>query len=172
MQAVAPISRLANELADLKRLVAHSPAFQARCGVAGNSELAAQRVIQGELAANAYDLDAIHAARPFALIMRPAGACWMQYAGGDQIYLRRRGNLWLYLCDNSRFTDAEDDFVDACNFFGSVEEDLADLAGRDTWLPIQSIEMSGAPQRPSLEKRAGDDGAYWQCWYSIEWGLT
>ena len=169
---VQPTSQLAREQHELRRLVAQSATFQARVDQAGNPALAAKRIYLGGNWLDGVDVDGHALARPYAIVMRPPGPLWALAAGGDKNYLRRRGNLWLYLADNSRFpNDPDDDQTDFCNFVGGVDEDMAALAGYDTWLPIASIELVGTPQHSPIE--LGDPGSkWWQAWYGLEWGLS
>ncbi len=107
--------------------------------------------------------------RPYAVILRPGEAIYELVAGGDRNYLRRKGSLWVYLADNSRFADPTDDLIDFENFAGGVIDDLAAIAGRGGLLPIHTIGWQLPPERSDPNLDAQDLKPFWDCVIELQW---
>jgi hypothetical protein len=166
---VTPTSSIAIELATLRNMLGESQTFQEWTNTIGDPAEAMRRVhIQSyKLLPGGDGVDLHIAERPYAVVMRHGGQLWNRYAEGQQYYLRRRGELLLYLTANSSYDAGIDDALDFANFYGGVADDLARAAGTASSLPITDITI----QVPaSLNDRTQHtSGRYWDVMLSVQW---
>jgi hypothetical protein len=169
---VEPTSSLAIERLRLADMLAACPQLLGRFGAPGaTSALPDPREPRqpGKIHLGALTVDDHEGLRPYAVILRPGEAMYEKLAGGDHNYLQRRGTLWVYLADNSRYADPTDDLIDFENFAGGVIDDLAAIAGRGGLLPIHTISFHMVPERTDPKLDGQDVLPFWDCILELQW---
>ena len=157
--------RLADMLAACPQLLGRFEATDARSAFVDWQE----PMKRGKIHLAALTTDDHEGLRPYAIIIRPGEQLYGKVAAGDRNYLQRRGTLWVYLTDNSRYANPEDDLIDFENFAGGVIDDLKEIAGRGGCLPVHHIGFQVPPERTRPELDAQDLKPFWDCVIELIW---
>ena len=91
-------------------------------------------------------------------------------AEGIQVDLIVAGGivLWLEMDAREDLTDHNDQYLDACNWFGQVIDQMEALSGSGQYLPFRS-EMLVAPQRTMRSQRR-EDHDFWSAGFLLVYG--
>jgi hypothetical protein len=162
---ITPAWSHALALESARQTLAVTTVFAERVAAADPGALAATHIWLDEIADN----DGLSDHRPYALLKYCDRGSTV-IAEGIQVDLIVSGGivLWLEFDARSDLTDHDDQYVDACNFFGGVIDQMETLSGSGDYLPFRS-EMIVAPHRTSRkDRRTGND--YWWAAYLLVYG--
>jgi hypothetical protein len=165
LPAVTPAYSLSLALEAARQTLLQSTVFQNRVYAADPEGAVANHVHLDELADN----DGLSGLRPYALL-KYCDRGSQVIAEGIQVDLIVSGGILLWLEFDARddLTTHDDQYWDACNFFGGVIDQMEELSGADEYLPFRS-ELIVAPHRvPRAQRRTGYD--YWYAAFLLHYG--
>ncbi len=170
-----PEGPIIHPLAKLVTLLAATPTFRVRCGLAADDPQGSTKLIDGlggfqrrifypEVDWSSFDVF------PSAVIQ--FGPEWRAEwrSGGSSNYTHPKGTLRLILADEDR---ASGDMEQSCREFGiyvgQLMDDLRAQFGRSDELNADGIVQEWPPSLPPDEVITGLGTWYWSCSYLISW---
>ncbi len=174
----------------LVSLIAATPTFRVRCGLAAGDDVGGAALITGaggtkRLFYPAADITSVVDAEIFPAIIVQFGPAWgfEKRAGGHRNILRASGTLRMILLDVDRYpgaTNIERSLRDFANYVGNLFTDLAtafglndELAGKvirqDEGVDENGNRVDTGPRLCPLEEEASRGTGYWHAVYLIDW---
>lgn len=163
--SVSPVYSLSLALEAARQTLLQSSVFQDRVDLADPGASYEDHVWLDELADN----DGLSSYRPYALL-KYCDRGSVVIAEGIQVDLIVNGGILLWLEFDARddLTTHNDQYWDACNFFGGVIDQMEALSGSDEYLPFRS-DLIVAPHRTERAKRR-DGYDYWWAGFVLHYG--
>jgi hypothetical protein len=159
----------------LAELVAETPLFRTRCGLAADDSQAAEKLIGGLYGcAQRIFIPEVYAEQcqifPSATLQLGPRWEWSTHAGGQQNYLMAEGSVKLILIDEDKYPgNKEASSRDFATFAGNLLQQIAALLAYDDRLAGSEIAQDQPPMLCPIEEEAARGRAYWWAGYVINW---
>lgn len=156
---------LALRLDGARELVSQSASFRERRNAADAAAAIAGIHFDEVIAANLQPEVTLASRRPFCLIGVDRHG-YIQIGQGLQVHLGGTGGIFCLFSDNPRTPDDHSaSYLEFCDWFSSVMDEVAANSGKNTYWPFNSIELAIEPYRAPFTQRESDD--FWVAAYVL-----